>query len=114
MMSPMAYPLCRQRVTLYRKTEAGVSRQVLEGCFLRWQDCLTDGENGPRFQRKFLLIVPGAVDIRPGDRVQEGDGAEVADWDSFLPVTVPGLCQVQYAIAHKWQAEVCHTEAGRK
>ena len=114
MMSPMAYPLCCQQATLYRKTPEGVLRQVLEGCFLRWQDTLSDGENGPRFQRKFLLIVPGAADIRPGDRVIEGDGAEVADWDSFLPVTVPGLCQVQYAMAHKWQGQVCHVEAGRK
>ena len=113
-MTPMAYPLCCQQVSIYRNTGGVVSRQVLQGCYLNWQDCLSDGETGPRFQRKFLMIVPGAADVRPGDRVLEGAGPEEVVWDSFIPVNVPGLCQADYVTAHKWQGQVCHVEAGRK
>lgn len=114
MANPLAYPLCRQTVTVYRLSDGQVQRQVWQDCFYRYEDALTEGELGPRLQRRFLLIRPGAADIRPGDRVFDGVGPEKPDWDSFLPVSVPGLSQAQYVIAHKWQDEVCHTEAGRK
>ena len=33
-MTLREYPMCRQQVTVYRKTESGIFRQVLSGCYL--------------------------------------------------------------------------------
>lgn len=106
----MTYPLCDRTVTLYRKAERGVERLVLPNCYYRYTDVL---ENG-RFQRKFLLVRPGAEEIRPGDRVLEGIGPEMVDWDTFLPVNVPGLSQTEYATPNYWLGQLVHWEAGRK
>ena len=114
MTNPLAYPLCCQTVTVYTATAGAVQRQVWDDCFYRYEDTLEDSELGKRLERKFLLIRPGQAQIRPGDRVYDGVGPENPDWDSFLPVNVPGLSQVAYVTAHKWQGQVCHIEAGRK
>ena len=106
----MTYPLCDRTVTLYRNGEAGVERYVLSDCYYRYTDVLEDG----RFQRNFLLVRPGAFPICPGDRVLEGIGPEEVDWESFLPVCVPGLSQVQYATPNYWLGQLIHWEAGRK
>ena len=110
MANPLAYPLCRQTVTVYRP---GL-RRVLEGCFYRYEDALTEGELGPRLERKFLLIRPGAADIRPGDRVYDGVGPENVDWERFIPVQEAGLSQVEYATPWRLDGEITHWEAGRK
>lgn len=97
-------------MTLYRNTEKGVERFVWRNCYYRCTDVL---ENG-RFLRKFLLVRPGAEEIRPGDRVLEGIGPEKIDWETFLPVNVPGLSQVEYATPNYWLGQLVHWEAGRK
>lgn len=106
----LCYPMCDQTVTLYRKEAEGVSRQVLEGCFYRYEDVVTED----RFARKFLLIHPGAVEIRPGDRVLDGIGPEQVVWEKFLPICVPGLSQVEYAAPWYVDGRIVHWEAGRK
>lgn len=106
----MTYPLCDRTVTLYRNTEKGAQRYVLYNCYYRYTDVLEEG----RFLRKFLLVQPGAFPICPGDRVLEGIGPEEIDWETFLPVTVPGLSQVEYAVPNYWLGQLVHWEAGRK
>lgn len=106
----MTYPLCDRIVTLYRKNGDQVERYVLEDCYYRFTDVLEEG----RFLRKFLLVRPGAFPIRPGDRVLEGIGPEKVDWETFLPVNVPGLSQAEYAIPNYWLGQLIHWEAGRK
>lgn len=110
----MNHPLCRQTVTLYRKTGNKVTRTVVSDCFYTWQDSLTEENEGNRFQRKCLLIAPCA--LLPGDRVMEGVGPEVtaADWTQFLPVSVPTLSEVAYASPKYFDGRLCHYEAGRK
>ena len=112
----MSYPLCRQTVTLYRKQGNEILRQVIHGCFYRYEDRLEENVRGLEFCRKFLLIVPGQTPLYLGDRVLEGEGPELtlSQWDSFLPATVPGLSQADYVAPGIWQGEVCHWEAGRK
>ena len=110
----MDYPLCDRTVTLYRRQRGGVERRVLHGCWYQWQDVLEQDRQGERFDRKFLLIQPGQTPLAVGDRVFDGIGPEVVDWESFLPVSVPGLSQVAYAAPRYWQGEICHWEAGRK
>lgn len=104
------YPLCDRTVTLYRQEEDRVSRRVLEGCFYRFEDA----QNQERFTRKFLLIRPGAEEIRPGDRVFDGIGPEEVSWENFLPVNVPGLSEAAYAAPWHWEGKIAHWEAGRK
>ena len=110
----MNHPLCRQRVTLYRKTGSAVTRTVVEDCFYTWQDCLTEEDNGRRFQRKCLLIAP--CEVLPGDRVTEGVGPVISaqEWAGFIPVNVPTLSEVAYAEAYCFGDKLHHYEAGRK
>ena len=90
----MEFPLCEQTVTVYRQTEGGIWRQVLDGCFYSWEDVLQD--TAPCLQRRFLLVVPGRVSLLPGDRVYPGEGPEMdmAGWKGFVPALVPGLSRV--------------------
>lgn len=103
------YPLCEQTVTLYRREKGQIFRRVLEDCFYKY----TDTVENDRFVRKFLLVVPGAEALRPGDRVLEGIGPETVNWEKFLPVNVPGLSQAEYAEPHCFLGTVHHWEAGR-
>lgn len=104
------YPLCDRTVTVYRREGSAVARRVLEGCFYRYEDVSRE----ERFVRKFLLIWPGAGDIRPGDRVFDGVGPEDVAWEEFLPVNVPGLSEVAYAAPRHFMGQLHHWEAGRK
>lgn len=112
----MDYPMCCQTVTVYRKEGSAVTRRVARDCYYRYEDALTEDEQGQRFVRRFLLIQPGELPLRPGDRVLEGEGPEVtaAQWEGFVPVNVPGLSQAAYATAWRLSGQVCHWEAGRK
>lgn len=105
--------LCRQTVTLYRREEQTLTRQVVKGCFYDYTDIITRDVPGGRLERKFLLVMPGMGDILPEDRVYDGIGPETVDWDSFLPVCVPGLGIVEYVHRYTWGG-LDHTEAGRK
>lgn len=110
----MQYPLCRQTVTVYRKEEDGVSRYLVNNAFYRYETRLTETEEGLRMDRTCLLVVPGNDFVpRAGDRVFDGIGPETVDWDSFLPVSVAGLSELNYAAPQYWMGRLCHTEAGR-
>ena len=100
--------LRNQTVTVYRAVGGQVTRQLLPDCFFRWGLRQTETPAGVRQDTPFLLIAPAEADILPGDRVLPGIGPEQVNWETFLPVTVPGLAQVAYT--HRWPT---HTEAGR-
>ena len=106
----LSYPLCNQTITLYRPADDGVQRQVLEGCFYRYEDRVTED----RFVRKFILICPGKTEVRPGDRIFDGIGPESVVWAEFLPISVAGLSQADYAAPWYWEGKIAHWEAGRK
>ena len=96
-------PLCDRTVTLYRSDG---TRQVVENCCYRYRDV----QGADNFFREFLLIAP--VELRPGDRIFDGIGPEQVDWETFLPVSVPGLSQAEYA--RYWDFPgLSHWEAGR-
>lgn len=111
-MNPLDYSLCCQTVTVYRM---GGHREVLENCRYAWEDRLLREETGNRWERTFLLIVPGEEQkVFPGDRVYPGIGPESVDWNAFLPVNTPGLSEASYAKLCFWQDRPVHTEAGRR
>ncbi len=113
---PMVYPQCCQSVTVYRQQGDVIFRRVAENCYYRYGDEEKHTPEGIRSVRKFLLIQPGAEEIRPGDRIYEGVGPEVTaqEWDGFLPCSVPGLSVAAYANPWHWEGQICHIEAGRK
>lgn len=99
----------QQTVTVYR---GDGTRRVLPGCqFIlnRRQDVDLMGRH---LKPRFSLIVKGAQDLRPGDRIMEGIGPEQFDWDAFVPENVENLVSVGYVQPFYWQGKVCHTEAG--
>ncbi len=117
MNGPVNYSHLCQTVTVYRKTDAGIVRVEIPGCFLHWQEKAEFTQSGERKERKFLLVQPGTEQlVFPGDRVWEGDGPVVTEenWDIFIPALIPGLGEVNYAATYYWQGQFCHTEAGRK
>lgn len=108
------YSLCDQTVTLYRRRGDAVTRQVVENALFSYTVQQVQDHLGTRQETKFELIIPGDAGLQPGDRVYEGIGPETVDWDSFLPVSVPGLAEVAYVQLCRWQNLFCHTRAGRK
>ena len=117
MTIPADYRSCSQRVTVYRKTSQGIERREIPNCFLQWQEEVSYDLQGRQQERKFLLIQPGTEQlVFAGDRVFDGTGPIITpeEWNTFLPVLVPGLGEADYATAYCWQGDFCHTEAGRK
>ena len=111
------YTMCCQTVTVYRKTDRGILRLEIPGCFLQWLEEEALDRLGRHRARKFLLVQPGERQlVFPGDRVLEGIGPDIDDaaWSTFLPTLVPDLAEVSYATAYRWLGKYCHTEAGRK
>ena len=100
----MEFPLCEQTVTVYRAENGQLLREVVEGCFYRWEDVADDG-----FQRRFLLVVPGDFAVKLGDRILPGIGPAQVDWMRFVPAAVEGLGQVGYVKRYP-----THTQAGYK
>ena len=107
---PAGSGLFEKTVTVYRRQDGKIFRQVLEDCYLTCQEHLHREVSGCRRERKFLLIVPGNRQILPGDRIFDGIGPEVTaeQWTGFIPVKVDGLMEVGYVKNYPG-----HTEAGR-
>ena len=111
-MIPVAYPLCNQTVTVYRKDG---TRLVLTGVWYQWEDRLHREAEGDRWERIFLLVVPGKEQqVFVGDRVYPGIGPEEILWREFIPANVPGLSEADYAKLLFCNGIPCHTQAGRK
>ena len=93
-------------LTIYRKVGDRVVRRVVEGCFLtvkqRWQQV-----------PQIFMVVPGEHQmVFPGDRILQGIGGTVEDWEGFIPSLVPGLLIPTYAKAFYLDGQHHHTEAG--
>ena len=117
MTGPLDYSLCDQTVTVYRKEKNTITRLQIDGCYYTWQEAQTEDEMGIRRETKCLLILPGdEQSVYIGDRVYPGIGPFISTtgWSSFLPVSVPGLAEINYVSPCYWEGELCHTEAGRK
>ncbi len=116
MMMP-EYGLCSQTVTVYRRDEDRIIRQVLHNCYFSVQEEEIIDTLGKRTGCEFLLIVPGKKHkICCGDRVMEGVGPVItpAQWKEFVPAAVPGLTQVSYTRVCSLAGEICHTQAGHR
>lgn len=114
MNCPLDYSLCCQTVTLYCRRGQEIARQVVDSACYSYRTRQVTDELGTRQETLFELILPGDWDLHPGDRVYDGIGPEIVDWRHFVPVSIPGLAQVQFVQPCFWDGAVCHTRAGRK
>ena len=61
--------------------------------------------------KKFLLIIPGNADVRPGDRIYDGVGPEEIQWQTFLPDLDSRVYEIGSVKPYLWEGEVCHVRA---
>jgi len=114
-MNPLNDCLCRQTVTVYRKTGEEISRKVARECYLSASISAPTESYGKSMEKKFLLIIPGdEVPLQPGDRIFAGIGPETVDWQAFVPATIRELYEVSFAKPCYWEGELTHWEAGNR
>lgn len=109
-MTPLDYSLCDQTVTLYGIREGVLLRRVVENCHLAVNRGITESLHGKSRLSRFLLIIPGDYDLRPGDRVYGGIGAEEVNWQTFVPAFTEGLYEIGSVKKQLWAGEVTHVE----
>lgn len=112
---PMDYSLCRQIVTVYHKDKDAYIRTVYDNAFLDFRKNRNVDKTGSHEANSFLLVIPGAVQLYPGDKVLLGDGVEITtreEWSALIPANVPGLVIIKYVDPKYWNGVQCHVEAG--
>ena len=114
-MNPLDYSLCKQTVTVYRKTGGEILRKLAENCYLSSKCRIATESYGKSMEKKFQLIIPaGEICPEPGDRIYDGIGPEEVDWDRFLPALVPKLYEISFVNPCCWEGKVVHWEAGHR
>jgi len=104
-ISPLDPALCGQTVTVYHRE--GLTRRCLEGVHFECTRTLETDLGRAEASEGFLLVIPGADPIQPGDTVVLGEGPEVIARDSQRP-TVESVKQQWFL------GTVSHTEARGK
>ena len=105
---PLDYSLCRMTVTVYG---AGGERRVLSGVHYEFTDRVDTAMGIQSHSREFLLVIPGADPIAPGDKVVLGEGPEGLSWEAMNTASVPTLGVVQTVKPRYFMGKPCHTEA---
>jgi len=105
---PLDYSLCRMTVTVYG---AGGERRVLSGVHYEFTDRVDTAMGIQSHSREFLLVIPGADPITPGDKVVLGEGPEGLSWEEMTTASVPTLGVVQTVKPRYFMGKPCHTEA---
>ena len=106
---PLDYSLCQMTVTVYHRE--GLTRQVIEGVHYEFTSRQEVTGGIQRKSRGFLLVVPGEVELLPGDKVLLGIGPEITGWDDLLPETCDTLGIVTSVQPRYYQGRLVHTEA---
>lgn len=108
---PLDYTLCNQTVTVYHREN--LERTVVEDAYYDyWQEeTVDDGQTDGSV--RFSLIVPGSLDIQPGDKVLPGRGPALEGMGQWMMLTagaLPGLGIVKSVSPKYWKGAICHTE----
>ena len=105
----MENPLFDNVVTVYRPG----FRQVVTGCHYRWTLREAESEEGLCRKASCRLYVTGENYFpQIGDRIFPGIGPETVDWETFLPVTEAGVCQIAWVSPRYLWGQLHHVEAG--
>ena len=99
---PLDYSMCCMTVTVYHRE--GLTRQVIRNAHLEYtrQHTVAGGITDSR--PSFLLVVPGGLDIAPGDKVVAGEGPAITQWHD-LPALVAESVKPRH-----FMGRLCHTE----
>ncbi len=91
--------LCDRTVTVYHRE--GLTRRCLEGVHFEQTQSQTVNLGRAEANGEFLLVIPGADPIAPGDRVIPGEGPEVIAWDSrYATVQTVRQCHAFGTVSH--------------
>lgn len=108
---PLDYALCDRTVTVYHRE--GLTRQVVTQAYYDIKSGTSVDGTREDAAAEFLLIVPGDLNIRPGDRVVPGIGPELsgkAGWANLAEGAVEDLGIVRTVSRKYWRGSICHTE----
>ena len=105
---PLDYSLCCMTVTVYKQADR--SRHVIHNTHFEINDQRSVEMGKARRSRSFLLVIPGAWDIRPGDKVILGEGPEAVGWEQ-LTGAMEGLVVVGSVKPRYFGGKICHMEA---
>ena len=99
---PFDERLYASTVTVYHRE--GLTRQVLEGVHFEQTHLLDTAGGITQNREEFLLVVPYACDIAPGNKVVSGEGPDCTDW-AALEAAVARSVKPRYLMGR-----YCHTE----
>lgn len=100
---PLDYSMCCMTVTVYHRE--GLTRQVMENAHLEYTHRQDTVDGIDTDKKEFLLVIPGAVNIAPGDKVVAGIGPDITAWHQLEGMVVQSV-RPRY-----FYGTVCHTEA---
>jgi hypothetical protein len=109
------FSLCQQTVTLYHYDGGEITRVEYPKAYFEEtdkQEISTTGESG---KTEHLVVIPGEVDIVPGDKVFLGvgdypDGDTARWWRLFIPSKVP-QCVIARSVSQRhWLGKPTHIE----
>ena len=100
---PFDYGLCADTVTVYHRE--GLTRQVLEGVHFEVTRLQDTAGGITQNREEFLLVVPFACPLEPGDKVVAGIGPEPESW-AQLEAGVIRSVKPRFLLGR-----FCHTEA---
>ena len=113
-MNPFDYSLCNQTVTLYRKEGEKVVRRVIPNTYVSGRIAVPAESFGKSRSKTFLLIIPGNLEVKTGDRIYAGTGPAQVDWQRFVPALEPALFEVGFVKPCFWEGRICHWEVGNR
>ena len=99
---PLDYSMCCMTVTMYHRE--GLTRQVLRNAHLEYTRAHETAGGITTGKPAFLLVVPGELDIAPGDKVVAGEGPDISQWHSLEGLVVKSVKP------RFFQGRLCHTE----
>lgn len=109
------FSLCRQTVTHYRLGGETVTRTVHPMAYFEETDAVDIARTGESGKSEHLVVIPGEVDIAPGDKLYLGTGPvpsgdAAAWWRGFIPAKVPACVVVRSVSQRHWLGEPSHVE----
>ena len=109
------FSLCQQTVTLYHYDGGEITRVECPKAYFEETDKLETSTTGESGKTEHLIVIPGEVDIVPGDKVFLGvgdypDGDTARWWRLFIPSKVP-QCVIARSVSRRhWLGKPTHIE----
>lgn len=113
-ISPAYRRLCTQEITIYHKDSDGYKTEYRAGFFDSHKTQSVD-RTGSTEVSQFQVVIPGDIDIVPGDKVMLGRGDMIytrEEWADLIPSKVKDLVVVRTVDRKCWHGQITHVEIG--